>query len=54
MRQLVEASIAPLPLQDIAGTCGRDKCVCDTCWVRRAEEQRRKQTTPRQAKIWQP
>ena len=36
MRQLVEASIAPLPLQNIAGTCGRDKCVCDTCWVRHA------------------
>ena len=33
MRQLVEASIAPLQFQDIAGTCGRDKCVCDTCWV---------------------
>ena len=44
MRQLVEASIAPLKFHDIAGTCGRDKCVCGTCWVRRAEQQRLEQT----------
>jgi len=36
-RRLVEATIAPLPTHDIAGTCGRDvKCLCDSCWVRRA------------------
>jgi hypothetical protein len=46
MRQPVEASIAPLESHDIAGTCGRNKSVCDTCWIRRAEEQRLKQTTP--------
>ncbi len=46
MRQLVETSIAPLEFHDIAGTCGRAKCVCGTCWVRRAEEQRFKQTAP--------
>lgn len=46
LRQLVEASIAPREFHDIAGTCGRYQCVCGTCWVRRAEEQRRKQTAP--------
>ncbi|MCY2989977.1 MAG: hypothetical protein NTY19_19210 [Planctomycetota bacterium] len=46
MRQLVEASIAPLEFHDIAGTCGRDKCVCGTCWVRQAEKQRLQQTRP--------
>ena len=45
MRKLVEASIAPLEANDIAGTCGREKCVCRTCWVRHALEQRLKQTT---------
>ena len=34
MRRLVEASIAPLRFHDIAGTCGREKCLCDNCWVR--------------------
>jgi hypothetical protein len=35
VRQLVEASIAPLDHRDIAGTCGReDHCACDSCWVR--------------------
>jgi hypothetical protein len=46
MRQLVEASIAPLKFHDIAGTCGRDKCVCGTCWVRHAEQQRLEQPAP--------
>ena len=45
MRQLVEAAIAPPEFHDIAGTCGRDKCVCRTCWVRHAVDKRRKQTT---------
>jgi len=45
MRQLVEASIAPLEARDIAGTCGRDKCVCRTCWVRHAVDKRLKQKT---------
>ena len=43
MQQLVEASIAPARFHDIAGACGRDPCVCGTCWVRHAEEQRLKQ-----------
>jgi hypothetical protein len=35
MRKLVEASIAPLPHHDVAGTCGRDDhCSCESCWVR--------------------
>ena len=43
MRQLVEASIQPLPYRDIAGTCGRDeKCVCLSCWVRKVWEERQK------------
>ena len=46
MRQLVEGAIAPLKFHDIAGTCGQDKCVCGTCWVRHAVEQRLKRTTP--------
>ncbi|NQU22588.1 MAG: hypothetical protein HQ567_15020 [Candidatus Nealsonbacteria bacterium] len=45
MRQLVEASIAPLKFHDVAGTCGHDQCVCGTCWVRHAEQQRLEQTT---------
>ena len=40
MRQLVEAAIAPLKFQDLDGVCGHDQCVCDTCWVRRAERRR--------------
>lgn len=44
MRRLVEAAVAPLEFRDIAGTCGRDKCVCGTCWVRQAEQQRLMQT----------
>ncbi len=36
MRQLVEASIAPLEVHDIADTCGRDPCLCDNCWIRKA------------------
>jgi hypothetical protein len=40
MHQLVEAAIAPLEFHDVAGTCGRDPCVCGTCWVRHAEQPR--------------
>ncbi len=35
MAALVDASITPLEYHDIAGTCGRDVCVCNSCWVRR-------------------
>ena len=35
MAALVNASITPLKYHDIAGTCGRDVCVCNSCWVRR-------------------
>lgn len=38
MRQLVEQSIAPLVTHDIQGTCGREPCVCHSCWVRVAQE----------------
>jgi len=34
MLELVQAAIGPLPHVDKAGTCGRDKCVCRSCWVR--------------------
>jgi hypothetical protein len=40
MRKLVEAAIAPLEARDIAGTCGRKKCLCRTCWVRHAVKKR--------------
>ena len=35
MAALVDASITPMKYHDIAGTCGRDKCVCKSCWVRK-------------------
>jgi hypothetical protein len=35
MAAMVEASITPLEYHDIAGTCGRDSCVCNSCWVRK-------------------
>jgi hypothetical protein len=38
MLRLVEESIAPLTAHDVDGTCGRDPCVCQSCWVRVAEE----------------
>lgn len=33
--ELVGGSIAPLKFRDIEGTCGQDKCVCGSCWVRK-------------------
>jgi hypothetical protein len=34
-RQLVDASIAPMQVHDIAGTCGNpQRCRCGSCWVR--------------------
>ncbi|MCP4785970.1 MAG: hypothetical protein GY878_20715 [Fuerstiella sp.] len=35
MAALVDASITPLEFHDIEGTCGRDNCVCGSCWVRK-------------------
>ena len=35
MVKLVEGSIQPLAQKDIDGTCGREKCVCRSCWVRK-------------------
>ncbi|MCP4378249.1 MAG: hypothetical protein GY794_18995 [bacterium] len=35
MAELVEASITPMKYKDIKGTCGREKCVCGGCWVRK-------------------
>jgi hypothetical protein len=32
--KLVTASIQPRKHRDINGTCGRDKCICKSCWVR--------------------
>jgi hypothetical protein len=34
MRQLVERSIGPRAAHDINATCGRDECLCRSCWVR--------------------
>ena len=33
-RQIVLASIAPLAVHDLAGTCTRVPCPCRSCWVR--------------------
>ena len=35
MLKLVEGAIAPLAHKDIDGTCGREKCACRSCWVRK-------------------
>ena len=40
MLQLVMSSIAGLEFHDVAGTCAQDECLCDTCWVRLAGEDR--------------
>jgi hypothetical protein len=40
MIELVNTSIVPLEYTDIKGTCGRAKCVCNSCWVRKLNEQR--------------
>jgi len=40
MRELVEGSIAPLEFHDVVATCGRDECLCGTCWVRHARKHR--------------
>lgn len=34
MRELAENAYQPLPFHDIAGTCGRDPCICGNCWIR--------------------
>ncbi|HJN18005.1 MAG TPA: discoidin domain-containing protein [Armatimonadota bacterium] len=31
---LVDNAIAPLPYRDRQGTCGRQPCICGSCWVR--------------------
>jgi len=33
-KKLVDATITPLPYADLQGTCGRQPCVCGSCWVR--------------------
>jgi len=33
-RQLADDAIAPLPYTDLDGTCGRQPCLCGSCWVR--------------------
>jgi len=38
MRELVGASVAPLPTHDVVGTCNQDPCRCGTCWVRKARQ----------------
>jgi len=38
MLQLVEGSIASLETHDLAGTCNRDPCECQSCWVRHARQ----------------
>jgi hypothetical protein len=35
MLQMVKGAISPLKQKDIDGTCGREPCVCRSCWVRK-------------------
>ena len=43
--KLVEASIRPMDRHDVAGTCGSDGrgCRCGVCWVRQANQQRKRE-----------
>jgi len=38
LQQLVEACVRPHDAVDVAGTCGRERCVCGTCWTRRIRD----------------
>ena len=40
LRELVEACVIPHEAHDIAGTCGRERCGCGTCWARHLREAR--------------
>ncbi len=40
MEQLVAATVKPQDAFDVAGTCGRDRCACGTCWSRHIREAR--------------
>ncbi|MCP4376366.1 MAG: hypothetical protein GY794_09355 [bacterium] len=40
--KLVTAAIQPRKYRDINGTCGRDKCLCKSCWVRKLASAKRK------------
>jgi hypothetical protein len=43
MRELVAASLAPLPFRDADGTCGSpERCRCGACWVKPFEAEWRK------------
>ena len=35
MLQLIDAAIEPLQYNDIAGTCNKENCQCQACWVRK-------------------
>ena len=35
MRELASKVYQPLPYNDINGTCGRPKCICGNCWIRK-------------------
>ncbi|MBN1673296.1 MAG: hypothetical protein JXR37_19780 [Kiritimatiellae bacterium] len=41
MLELVEGALTPLETHDVAGTCGRDRCVCGCCWVRKLRNEAR-------------
>ncbi|MEE8451845.1 MAG: hypothetical protein V3R99_08020 [Thermoguttaceae bacterium] len=34
MRDLASSAYQPMPYQDLAGTCGREPCLCGNCWIR--------------------
>jgi hypothetical protein len=48
MFDLVRASIAPVPVQDVCGTCNRTPCECRGCWVRDARAKHREQATKKE------
>ena len=35
MSSLISKVFNPLRYQDINGTCGRDRCICGSCWIRK-------------------
>jgi len=35
MRDLASNAYQPMPHQDLAGTCGREPCLCGNCWIRK-------------------
>lgn len=41
MLELIDASIENLQYNDLAGTCNKDNCQCQACWVRKQNKNRK-------------